>query len=167
MRRGLSAHLVDLRGFARYLTRDVPAADDLVQETVVRALASRSQFVDGTNLKAWLFTILRNLFYEQRRRHVRETEILSTISLETEESGQESSGMRDQVIDLSALLWQLPDLLREALILVGAQEMSYEEAAIVCDCPVGTMKARVSRARSRLAEIAQVTATGSGGITFG
>lgn len=150
MRRGIAVHLSDLRGFARYLTRDVTAADDLVQDTVLRALGARAQFVEGTNVKAWLFTILRNIFYEQKRRKVKETEILSEISLGSEE-GRE--GYHDNVLDLSVLLWRLPEVLREALILVGAQEMSYEEAAEICLCPVGTMKARVSRARAKLAEI--------------
>ncbi|NVN45046.1 sigma-70 family RNA polymerase sigma factor [Asaia siamensis] len=146
----MAVHLSDLRGFARYLTRDVTAADDLVQDTVLRALGARAQFVEGTNVKAWLFTILRNIFYEQKRRKVKETEILSEISLGSEE-GRE--GYHDNVLDLSVLLWRLPEVLREALILVGAQEMSYEEAAEICLCPVGTMKARVSRARAKLAEI--------------
>ncbi|WP_229719902.1 sigma-70 family RNA polymerase sigma factor [Asaia siamensis] len=153
MRRGIAAHLSDLRGFARYLTRDVTAADDLVQDTVLRALGARAQFVEGTNVKAWLFTILRNIFYEQKRRKVKETEILSEISLGSEEGREGDQGYHDNVLDLSVLLWRLPEVLREALILVGAQEMSYEEAAEICLCPVGTMKARVSRARAKLAEI--------------
>ncbi len=154
VRRGIAAHLVDLRGFARYLTRDASAADDLVQDTVLRALAARDSFIAGTNLKAWLFTILRNVFFEQRRRKVKETEILGEISRGSEGGFDERDRYKDGVMDLSQLLWRLPELLREALILVGAQEMSYEEAAAICDCPVGTMKARVSRARAQLAEIA-------------
>ncbi|WP_408870691.1 sigma-70 family RNA polymerase sigma factor [Asaia sp. HN010] len=150
----MAAHLSDLRGFARYLTRDVTAADDLVQDTVLRALGARDQFVEGTNIKAWLFTILRNVFYEQKRRKVRETEILSEISQGSEEGREGDQGYHDHVLDLSVLIWRLPETLREALILVGAQEMSYEEAAEICLCPVGTMKARVSRARAKLAEIA-------------
>ncbi|WP_084294662.1 sigma-70 family RNA polymerase sigma factor [Asaia prunellae] len=149
----------DLRGFARYLTRDIAAADDLVQDTVLRALGARAQFVEGTNIKAWLFTILRNIFYEQRRRKVKETEILSEISRDSEEGGDGGQGYHDHVLDLSVLLWRLPETLREALILVGAQEMSYEEAAEICSCPVGTMKARVSRARAKLAEITASPAT--------
>jgi len=159
VRRGIAAHLGDLRGFARYLTREAAAADDLVQDTVLRALGARHQFEDGTNIKAWLFTILRNVFLEQRRRKARETEILSEISRNGDESDGVSSGLHDHVLDLSVLLWRLPELLREALILVGAQELSYEEAAQICACPVGTMKARVSRARAQLAEM---TATPAG-----
>jgi len=154
VRRGIATHLSDLRGFARYLTRDVTSADDLVQDTVLRALGARAQFVEGTNIKAWLFTILRNIFYEQKRRKVKESEILSEISQGSEEGGEGAQGYHDHVHDLSVLLWRLPETLREALILVGAQEMSYEEAAEICLCPVGTMKARVSRARAKLAELA-------------
>lgn len=154
VRRGISAHLADLRGFARYLTRETSAADDLVQDTVLRALSARESFMEGTNIKAWLFTILRNVFYEQRRRKVKETEILDEISRGSGGDVAERDGFQDGVLDLSQLLWRLPDILREAVILVGAQELSYEEAATICDCPVGTMKARVSRARVQLAELA-------------
>ncbi|MBS1088332.1 sigma-70 family RNA polymerase sigma factor [Gluconobacter wancherniae] len=155
-RAGLLRVLPDLRGFARFLTRDPASADDLVQDTIVRALAAQSQFEEGTVLKAWLFTIQRNAFYEQKRRHSREQEILLDIELDIPPSIEAPSqqSARDAVQDLGALLWQLPELLREALILVGAQELSYEDAAVVCDVPAGTMKARVSRARSQLAILA-------------
>lgn len=154
--RGLLQTLPDLRGFARFLTRDTAAADDLVQDTIVRALASQEQFQQGTVLKAWLFTIQRNAFYEQTRRRSREQEIMLDIELDMQPSTAAPSrqNARDAVQDLGELLWKLPDLLREALILVGAQELSYEDAARVCDVPAGTMRARVSRARSQLAELA-------------
>ncbi|GBR25394.1 DNA-directed RNA polymerase sigma-E/Sigma-24/FecI [Kozakia baliensis NRIC 0488] len=156
MRKGIAGILPDLRGFARFLTRDASSADDLVQDTIVKALAAQEQFQLGTSLKAWLFTIQRNTFYEQRRRLRREKEILDDIGQEPEVSADTSANdtVRDQVLDLSGLLWQLPDIFREALILVGAQELSYEEAAQICGVAVGTMKARVSRARLRLAELA-------------
>ncbi|MBS1075002.1 sigma-70 family RNA polymerase sigma factor [Gluconobacter sp. Dm-73] len=148
--------LPDLRGFARFLTRDATAADDLVQDTIVRALASQDQFQQGTALKAWLFTIQRNAFYEQTRRRSREQEIMLDIELDMQPSTAVPSrqNARDAVQDLGELLWKLPDLLREALILVGGQELSYEDAAQVCNVPAGTMRARVSRARTRLAELA-------------
>lgn len=154
VREGIAVHLADMRGFARYLSRDASKADDLVQDTVLRALGAKAQFAEGTNVKAWLFTILRNLFYEQRRRQVREVEILSQISRDNEGDDRGGEQFSDQVLDLSVLIWRLPDALREALILVGAQEMSYEEAAAICLCPAGTIKARVSRARAKLAEMA-------------
>lgn len=159
--RDLLQTIPDLRGFARFLTRDTTAADDLVQDTIVRALASQEQFQQGTALKAWLFTIQRNAFYEQTRRCSREQEIMLDIELDMQPStaAPPRQNARDAVQDLGELLWKLPDLLREALILVGAQELSYEDAARICDVPVGTMRARVSRARSQLSEL---TAENSG-----
>ncbi len=142
--------LPDLRAFARFLTRDASAADDLVQDTVVRALAAQNSFHDGTNLKAWLFTIERNAFYEQARRARREVRLLSERMPEAEVPPPEAH-RRAELTDLSRMLWTLPPLLREALVLVGAQELSHEEAAEICGVPVGTMKARVSRARGKLA----------------
>ncbi len=150
IRRQMTKLLPDLRAFARFLTRDATAADDLVQDTVVRALAAQDSFQPGTNLKAWLFTIQRNGFYETIRRRKRETRIMS------EQGGGESHATvpeahrRSELSDLQRMLWTLPPLLREALVLVGAQELSHEEAATICGVPVGTMKARVSRARGQL-----------------
>jgi RNA polymerase sigma-70 factor (ECF subfamily) len=132
--------------------RDRTAADDLVQDTVVRALGALPQFRPGTNLKAWLFTILRNLFFEQTRRRRREAAALSA-HVPTEEIVRPDQDDASHVRDLDRMLWALPPLLREALVLVGAQELSYEEAALICCVPVGTMKARVSRARVQLAQI--------------
>lgn len=154
--RDLLAVLPDLRGFARFLTRDRAAADDLVQDTLVRALAAQNQFQQGTLLKAWLFTIQRNTFHEQGRRKSREREIMSDMEcdLQPSEVVPSPQHVRDAVQDLGDLLWRLPELLREALILVGAQELSYEDAARVCDVPEGTMRARVSRARARLSDLA-------------
>ncbi len=144
--------LPDLRAFARFLIRDRATADDLVQDTVVRALGALPQFRPGTNLKAWLFTILRNLFFEQTRRRRREAAALSA-HLVTEEAIRPDQDDASHIRDLDRMLWELPPLLREALVLVGAQELSYEEAALICAVPVGTMKARVSRARVQLAHI--------------
>ena len=164
--------LPDLRAFARFLTRDAHAADDLVQDTVVRALAAQGSFQDGTNLKAWLFTIERNAFYEQARRTRREVRLLSEQVLEAGAQSPEAQSpeahRRAELSDLSRMLWTLPPLLREALVLVGAQELSHEEAASICGVPIGTMKARVSRARGQLARsMASIdlhgTQEGSGG----
>ena len=150
LRAHMAALLPELRGFARFLVRDRTAADDLVQDALVRALAAMDQFQPGTNLKAWLFTIVRNAFYESARKRKRETQLLAAHAL-PEEGTRPVVEARQAVQDLQALLWDLPPLLREALILVGAQEMTYEEAAVVCAVPVGTVKARVSRGRTALA----------------
>ena len=144
--------LPDLRAFARFLIRDRPAADDLVQDTILRALAALPQYQHGTNLKAWLFTILRNLFYEQSRRRRREAMALDG-RFQAEESAGPGQGHHLEVADLQRMLWRLPPLHREALVLVGAQELTHEEAAAVCGVPVGTMRARVSRARTQLARM--------------
>jgi RNA polymerase sigma-70 factor (ECF subfamily) len=150
LRGQIAALLPDVRGFARFLARDRNAADDLVQDALVRALAALDQFQVGTNLKAWLFTIVRNAFYEGARRRKREAR-----ALEQHPGGDRAAhpvqDARAELRDLQTVIWALPPLLREALILVGAQEMTYEEAALVCGVPVGTIKARVSRGRAALA----------------
>lgn len=141
--------LPDLRGFARFLVRDRSEADDLVQEGLVRALAAIDQFQPGTNMKSWLYAIVRNTFFEQsRRRRTERTLLEHTASHAEAQSGNQDS--RAALSDLERLIWHLPPLLREAVVLVGAQELSYEDAAAICGAPVGTMKARVSRARSQL-----------------
>ena len=153
LRRQIGALLPELRAFARFLARDTTMADDLVQDAVVRALAALHQFQPGTSLKAWSFTILRNAFYEQQRRRKREA-VAMAASFDGVEAASPAQEARSAVNDLQRLIWTLPPLLREALILVGAQELSHEEAALVCGVPAGTMKARLSRARVALAEAA-------------
>lgn len=150
LRADIAALLPDLRGFARFLVRDRVAADDLVQDALVRALAAIDQFQTDSNLKAWLFTIVRNAFYEGARRRKRETRYIEEQG-PLSESTRSVVEARQDLHDLQGLLWSLPPLLREALILVGAQEMTYEEAAAVCEVPIGTVKARVSRGRAALA----------------
>jgi RNA polymerase sigma-70 factor (ECF subfamily) len=148
-RREMAVLLPELRTYARFLVRDRPLADDLVQDTVVRALAAIDQFQAGTSLKAWLFTILRNAFFEQERRRRRETAAIALHATLSEGARQQHHG---EIGDMSRMLWTLPPLLREALVLVGAQEMTHEEAASICGVPTGTMRARVSRARGKLAQ---------------
>ena len=120
-----------------------------MQDALVRGLAALHQFQVGTSLKAWLFTILRNAFYEQRRRTVREAAKLAAAGTD-EAVAAPAQDHRQTITDLQTIIWTLPPLLREALILVGVQELSHEEAALVCNVPVGTMKARLSRARVAL-----------------
>ena len=152
LRRDLAVLLPDLRAFARFLARDRVLADDLVQDALVRALGALHQYQPGTSLKAWVFTILRNGYYEQGRRRRREVP-LEAAPADAQAATQASpdSGSGAEIRDLQRLLWQIPPLLREALTLVGAQELSYEEAAVICRVPIGTMKARVSRGRAALA----------------
>lgn len=151
------ALLPELRAYARFLVRQQAEADDLVQETLARALAALRQYAAGTNLRAWLFTIQRNLFYEQARRK-RSERLALEVSLPVETSAAASQQERLNLEDLRRHLFALSPLLREALVLVGAQGLSYEEAATICAVPVGTVKARVSRARGQLARVMQMAA---------
>lgn len=141
-----------LRAFAISLAGDVVRADDLVQETLMRAWANAATFHPGANINAWLFTILRNLFasqYRKRRREVEdvEGEIAARLSTPAE---QES---RIEMNEMRLALAQLQPDQREAVLLVGASGFSYEEAAEICGCAVGTIKSRVNRGRARLAQL--------------
>jgi RNA polymerase sigma-70 factor (ECF subfamily) len=150
LRDAVLAAIPKLRAFAISLSGNVDRADDLVQETMLRALANINSFQPGTNLQAWLFTILRNLFRSEYRKRKREVEDVdgrysdSLISPPAQDSQLEFKELR-------AALDKLPQDQREALILVGASGFSYEEAAAICECAVGTIKSRVNRARTRLA----------------
>ena len=148
IRTSLVALLPDLRAYARFLHRDASRADDLVQETVLRALAASAQFQPGTSPKAWLFTIQRNTFLQRTRAARREDAALQRAAHTT---GEPMAAHGAEIADLAAMLWTLKPSLREALLLVGAQELSHEEAAAICGVPAGTMRARVSRARAELA----------------
>src|SRR5271167_5022722 len=138
-----------LRAFARSLTGNQEAADDLAQETLVKAWQSRASFIPGTNLKAWLFTILRNQFYSDRRRAWRQAP-WDQDAAERIPGGGEDQIFSAQLSDTARALRCLSDEQREALILVGAGGFSYEDAAGICKCAVGTVKSRVARARKSL-----------------
>ena len=144
-----------LRAFARSLTRSADKADDLVQETLVRAWHKQDTFQMGTNIRAWLFTILRNEFYSQMRKRGREISDADGAISENMAIHPEQAGKLD-LQDLQKALDMLPDDQREAIILIGASGMSYEEAANICGVAVGTVKSRVSRARARLVELLDV-----------
>jgi RNA polymerase sigma-70 factor (ECF subfamily) len=152
MRTALLGAVPSLRAFAISLSGDVDRADDLVQDTLVRALANVHRFEPGTNLNAWLFTILRNLFHSEYRKRKREVEDADGSYAATLRSAPDQHAHLD-FEDLRAALARLPQDQREALLLVGAQGFSYEEAAGICGCAVGTIKSRVNRARKRLAEL--------------
>jgi RNA polymerase sigma-70 factor, ECF subfamily len=151
LRDQILAAVPSLRAFAISLSGNVDRADDLVQETLLRALANIHSFQPGTNMPAWLFTILRNLFRSEYRKRRREVEDSDGRYAESLKSHPEQPG-RVEFEELREALAKLPPDQREALILVGASGFSYEEAAAICDCAVGTIKSRVNRARTRLAE---------------
>src|SRR5437868_9753602 len=152
VRDAVLAAVPSLRAFAISLCGNVDRADDLVQETLLRALANINSFEPGSNMPAWLFTILRNLFRSEYRKRRREVEDADGSYAETLKS-QPEQGSRLEFNEFRAALDKLPPDQREALILVGASGFSYEEAAAICECAVGTIKSRVNRARTRLAEL--------------
>jgi RNA polymerase sigma-70 factor (ECF subfamily) len=141
-----------LRAFARSLCGNQETADDLAQETLVKAWQARSTFAPGTNLKAWLFTILRNQFYSDRRRAWRQAPWDQDAAERIPGSNNEQAWAAE-LSDTARALSCLSDEQREALILVGAGGFSYEDAAAICKCAVGTVKSRVARARKSLLAI--------------
>jgi RNA polymerase sigma-70 factor, ECF subfamily len=147
-----------VRAFARSLTRNRTEADDLVQETLLKALSNMDKFDPGTNLRAWLFTILRNTYYTEIRKRRRENDGMAALAQQDTNIGpsQEWSSTLTSLKDALALL---PDDQREALVLVGAAGLSYEEAAEVCGCALGTIKSRVNRARAKLLVLMGAEAT--------
>jgi RNA polymerase sigma-70 factor (ECF subfamily) len=141
-----------LRAFAWSICHNRSDADDLVQDTLIKAWTNRDKYAPGTNLQAWLFTILRNTYYTQlnrRRREVRDETGEYAATLKCPPTQDWTLAMRD----LQAALGELPAEHREALILVGAAGLSYEEAAEICGCALGTVKSRVNRARAKLLKI--------------
>ncbi|MGD9668407.1 MAG: sigma-70 family RNA polymerase sigma factor [Hyphomicrobiaceae bacterium] len=152
----LQANLIgavpNMRAFAISLCGDVDRADDLVQETLVKAWKNIDSFEEGTNLKAWLFTILRNTYFSEVRKRRREVCVDDSAIEQRLTVPPEQQGAAD-LSDFKKALQQLSDDQREALILVGAEGFSYEEVAEIAGCAVGTVKSRVNRARARLSEI--------------
>jgi RNA polymerase sigma-70 factor, ECF subfamily len=154
-REDLIAAIPGLRAFGISLTSRSDRADDLVQETLMKAWKHHESFEAGTNIKAWLYTILRNEFYSQLRKRRREVEdadghYSSRVAVQAEQHG------KLDMADLKTALQQLPEDQREAIILVGASGFSYEEAATICNVAVGTIKSRVNRARKRLGELLHI-----------
>lgn len=144
--------LPHLRAFARNLVRDADRGDDIVQEAMLKAWAARARFTPGTSFKAWLFVIARNIFLSEMRRakfHGEYDPDAAERLLVTPASQSDTIALGD----LQRALFQLPLQQREALLLVGAGELAYEEAALICDCAVGTIKSRVSRGRAALEAI--------------
>lgn len=151
-REGLVRLLPHLRAFARGLSGQFDQADDLVQETILKAWSARQGFAQGTNLKAWTFTIMRNHFLNQLRKRRREVQLEEGAERGLLVSRAEQED-RIHVSDLQRALDRLPAERREALLLVGAGGFSYEEAAQVCGVALGTMKSRVARGRKELAAL--------------
>lgn len=151
---GLLGELQSLRAFAISISGNVERADDLVQDTLVKAWSNMHAYTEGTNLRAWLFTILRNTFYSDYRKRSREVEDDGTYSERLAVHAEQDGHM--DFNDFKAALAKLPADQREALILVGASGFSYEEAAEICGCALGTIKSRINRARARLVTLLSV-----------
>ena len=148
----LLAAVPKLRAFALALCGRSPAADDLVQETLVKAWANLTSFEPGSNMIGWLYTILRNEFYSEfrkRRHEVADHDGIFAARLASAPTQEDHI----HFLDFRDALGRLADDHREALMLVGASGLSYEDAAAMCGCAVGTMKSRVNRARAKLAAI--------------
>ena len=142
----LASLIPHLRAFARSLCGDATLADDLAQDAMLKAWKARDSYKPGTNMKAWAFTILRNLFYSEKRRSWRRQPLDPEVAEATLVANDNPAGSME-LLSLRNAIGELPDDQREALILVGAGGMSYEEASEVCGCAIGTVKSRVSRAR--------------------
>jgi RNA polymerase sigma-70 factor (ECF subfamily) len=149
------ATIPNLRAFALSLTGDRDRADDLVQSALVKGLAHLEKFQPGTNMRAWLFTILRNQFLSEYRKRRREVEDPESRLAERTALFPEQEARLD-VRDMQTALDKLPMEQREALLLVTAEGMTYEQAAQICGTHLGTIKSRVSRARVHLAELLSI-----------
>src|SRR4051812_44486305 len=153
----LEMQIPQLRRYARALTGDSWAADDLVQDTLERACDRWRLWKAGTDLRAWLFTLMHNLFIDGARRAVRQ-QVSQRVDIDDVASELTApAGALDQVLDLQRCLLRLPDEQREVLLLVGLQDLSYEEVARITGTPVGTVMSRLSRARARLRDLMEGT----------
>lgn len=155
LKNALLAEIPSLRAFAISLSGNGDKADDLVQETLMKAWAAHASFAEGSNLRAWLFTIMRNTYFSQYRKARREVQDTDGEAAARLVSHPEQQGHLD-LADFHTALEQLSPDQREALILIGASGFSYEEAAEICGCAVGTVKSRVNRARQRLMQLLAV-----------
>ena len=151
-KRDLVALIPQLRAFARSLTGDAVAADDVAQDAMMKAWDARAGYEMGTNMKAWTFMILRNQFYSEKRRSWRQTH-LDQEAAERTLVAVDDPASPVALDEVRLALAMLPIEQREALVLVGAGGFAYEEAAEICGCATGTVKSRVSRARRALQEI--------------
>ncbi len=159
-RQPLIAHIPALRRYARALTGDAWACDDLVQDTLERACAKWRLWLVGSDLRAWLFTIMHNLYVSQVRHRMRQGDLGSPLDLaELGEEPAAPASSTDSAIDLQRCLLRLPEEQRVVLLLVTLEDLSYAEVAKITGVPVGTVMSRLSRARSRLQELMDASAT--------
>lgn len=151
--RKIEEEIPRLRRYARALTRDINAADDLVQDCLARALSKVHLWQKGTDLRAWLFTILHNQYVNHVRRAVREGSAVGLSDSEPMLTSAPNQGKRLELRDLERAIAKLPEEQRSVLLLVGLEGMRYEEVAAVLDVPVGTIRSRLSRGREMLRQL--------------
>ncbi len=148
----MKALLPNLKAFAVSLCGDMTRADDLVQETFLKAWVHRDSFDEGTNLRAWLFTILRNTYFSEMRRRRREVEDVDGLKAEQMRAPDDPE-WHVRMKDLAWAWHSLPFDQQEALMLVGVEGISYEDAGVMLGCAAGTIKSRVNRGRQKLADV--------------
>lgn len=150
-----------LRAFARTFCKDINDADDLVQETLTKALSNIHQYHPGTKMKSWLFTIMRNTFYTRVKIAKREAPgVADCVSTRPGVDPTQEWSTRGR--EVRAAIQRLPDQQREVLVLIGVLGMSYEDAAVICHCAIGTVKSRLNRARQNLlVQIGETSAVSS------
>ena len=148
--RSIEAEIPRLRRYARALARDVATADDLVQDCLARALGKLHLWQEGTDLRAWLFTILHNQYVNQVRRAVREGAAVGLSETEPMLTRAPHQGKSLELRDLERAIAKLPEEQRAVILLVGLEGMRYEEVADVLGVPVGTVRSRLSRGREAL-----------------
>jgi RNA polymerase sigma-70 factor, ECF subfamily len=148
----LEAEIPRLRRYARALTRQADRADDLVQETLTRALAKQHLWQPDTNLRAWLFTLMHNQNVNNVRRNVREGDYIQIDEILTLEANTDPTASR-RLQEAHRALGQLPEEQRQTILLIGLEGMSYEEAADICAVPIGTIRSRLSRGRASLRQL--------------
>jgi RNA polymerase sigma-70 factor (ECF subfamily) len=158
--RDIEAEIPRLRRYARALTRDLIAADDLVQDCLTRALGKLHLWQQGTDLRAWLFTILHNQYINHTRRTAREGASVGLSEREPLLARAPQQGRRLELRDLERAITKLPRVQRSVILLVGLEGMSYGEVAAVLDVPVGTVRSRLSRGREALRRLTGIGHTG-------
>ena len=149
----LEAQLPRLRRYARALTRDPSRADDLVQDTLVRALDKQHLYQDGTNLRAWLFTLMHNQHVNNARRNVREDNSLDVDTVAAHLVAVTDPTASRQLRELDEAIGKLAMEQRQVILLIGLEGMSYEEAAAILNVPIGTVRSRLSRGREALRQL--------------
>ena len=148
--RSLEAQLPRLRRYARALTHDSSRADDLIQDTLVRALAKQHLYQDGTNLRAWLFTLMHNQYVNNARRNIREDNSLDVDTVAAHLVAVTDPTASRQLRELDEAIGKLAIEQRQVILLIGLEGMSYEETAAILNVPIGTVRSRLSRGREAL-----------------